>query len=226
MAVGLLEMLEHDELGMLRAVKRVSPPGDDEIVVFVDQLEEVFTLGADEPRRARFLGGIRALVADPRARVRVVTTLRADFFDRPLSYPGFAELMRSSIEAVVPLTADEIERAIVEPARRVGVELEPGLLAAMLTETADEPGALPLLQFALTELFQRREGTTMTLDAYRTIGGVSGARLGSRGGALLGVHRPRAGRGETALPPAPDPRRGHRGRSPAGNSSRDRIGGR
>jgi WD40 repeat protein/DNA-binding SARP family transcriptional activator len=177
-AVGLLEVLEHDELGMLRAIKRILPPGSDEIVVFVDQLEEVFTLGEDEARRARFLAGIRALVADPHARVRVVTTLRADFFDRPLSYPGFADLMRSSIEAVVPLTADEIERAIVEPARRVGVELERGLLAAMLAETADEPGALPLLQYALTELFQRREGTTMTLDAYRTIGGVAGALSG------------------------------------------------
>jgi WD40 repeat protein/DNA-binding SARP family transcriptional activator len=177
-STGLLDVLDRDELGMLRAIKRILPPGSDEIVVFVDQLEEVFTLGEDEARRARFLAGIRALVADPHARARVVTTLRADFFDRPLSYPGFADLMRSSIEAVVPLTADEIERAVVEPARRVGVELERGLLAAMLTETSDEPGALPLLQYALTELFQRREGTTMTLDAYRTIGGVAGALAG------------------------------------------------
>jgi WD40 repeat protein/DNA-binding SARP family transcriptional activator len=177
-SIGLLDVLDRDELGMLRAIKRILPPGSDEIVLFVDQLEEVFTLGEDEARRARFLAGIRALVADPHARVRVVTTLRADFFDRPLSYPGFADLMRSSIEAVVPLTADEIERAVVEPARRVGIELEQGLLAAMLTEASDEPGALPLLQYALTELFQRREGITMTLDAYRAIGGVAGALAG------------------------------------------------
>ena len=177
-SIGLLDVLDRDELGILRAIKRIQPPGSEEIVLFVDQLEEVFTLGEDEARRARFLAGIRAVVADPHARVRVVTTLRADFFDRPLSYPGFADLMRSSVEAVVPLTADEIERAVVEPARRVGVELERGLLATMLTETSDEPGALPLLQYALTELFQRREGTTMTLDAYRTIGGVAGAVSG------------------------------------------------
>jgi hypothetical protein len=101
-SIGLLDVLDRDELGMLRAIKRILPPGGDEIVVFVDQLEEVFTLGEDEARRARFLAGIRALVADPHARVRVVTTLRADFFDRPLSYPGFADLMRSSIEAVGP----------------------------------------------------------------------------------------------------------------------------
>ena len=75
----------------------------------------------------------------------------------------------------------------------MGVELEPGLLAAMLTETADEPGALPLLQYALTELFQRREGTTMTLDAYRTIGGVSGALAGRAEELYTGSTDARAG---------------------------------
>ena len=223
-SIGLLDVLDRDELGMLRAIKRILPPGSDEIVVFVDQLEEVFTLGDDEPRRARFLGGIRALVADPHARVRVVTTLRADFFDRPLSYPGFADLMRSSIEAVVPLSADEIERAIVEPARRVGVELEPGLLAAMLTATADEPGALPLLQYALTELFQRREGTTMTLDAYRTIGGVAGALSGRAEELYTGSTDTERTAARQLFLRLLTPGRGHRGRAPAGDPNGDRVG--
>jgi WD40 repeat protein/class 3 adenylate cyclase len=171
----LLRTLEADELGIMRAVKQVLPPGDEQLVVFVDQLEEVFTLVEDEERRARFLNGIDAVVNDPHSRIRVVTTLRADFYDRPLLYPGFADLMRSYIEPLVPLAPDELERAIVEPARLVGVELEPGLMAEMLAEVADEPGALPLLQYALTELFHRREGTVLTIDAYRAIGGVSGA---------------------------------------------------
>jgi WD40 repeat protein len=76
---------------------------------------------------------------------------------------------------VTPLAADELERAISGPAERAGVVLEPGLVAQMIADVGDEPGALPLLQYALTELFEQRRGSTMTLEGYRAIGGVSGA---------------------------------------------------
>jgi WD40 repeat protein/DNA-binding SARP family transcriptional activator len=188
---GLLEVLEDTDLGILRAFKRIEPPDEVRIVLFIDQLEEVFTLVDDEDQRSRFLAGIAALVNDPHARVLVITTLRADFYDRPLQYAGFADLMRSFIEPVVPLAPDELERAIAGPARSVGMELEPGLLAELLAEVADEPGALPLLQYALTELFDRREGRELTLAAYRAIGGVSGA-LAGRADDLYGAS------GETA----------------------------
>ena len=75
----------------------------------------------------------------------------------------------------MPLTANEFERAISRPAERVGVSLEPGLLAEMVADVTNEPGALPLLQYALTELYERREGSALTRDSYRAIGGVSGA---------------------------------------------------
>ena len=109
----------------------------------------------------------------------MVVTLRADFYDRPLLYRGFAELFKSRVEAVVPLSPEELERAISGPAKRVDVSLEPGLVAAMLADVAEEPGALPLMEYALTELFERRDGRTLFLEAYRQIGGVSGA-LGRR----------------------------------------------
>ena len=96
-----------------------------------------------------------------------------------VAVPGFAELFKSRVEAVVPLSAEELERAISGPAKRVDVSLEPGLVAAMLADVAEEPGALPLMEYALTELFERRDGRTLFLEAYRQIGGVSGA-LGRR----------------------------------------------
>ena len=182
---ALLDILRADELGVLRATKQLLAPGV-ELVLLIDQLEEVFTLVADEQERTLFLAGIAELARDPHAPVRVVATLRADFYDRPLLYPGFADLMRSYIEPVIPLDPDELERAIAGPARRSGVDLEPGLLAEMLLETSDQPGGLPLLQYALTELFERREGSTLTLGAYRAIGGVSGA-LAGRAEELYGV---------------------------------------
>ncbi len=175
---GLLEQLEQDELGLLRAVKRLFADDESELVLVVDQLEEVFTLVEDESRRTQFLALLERAVGDPHARLRVVVTLRADFYDRPLLYSGFAELLRDYVEALVPLRAEDFERAIAGPAERVGARFEPGLLAELVTDVSDEPGALPLLQYALTELYERREGSTLTADAYRAIGGVSGALAG------------------------------------------------
>jgi WD40 repeat protein/serine/threonine protein kinase len=176
---SLIEQLERDEHGLLRAVKRVLPLGDSELVLLVDQLEEVFTLVEDEERRAHFLACLAAAVADPRSRIRVVLTLRADFFDRPLAYEGLAELVRTGVEPIVPLSPQELERAISFPAERVGVACEPGLVAEMVADVSGQAGALPLLQYALTELFDRRRDGLLTLDAYTEIGGASGA-LASR----------------------------------------------
>jgi WD40 repeat protein/class 3 adenylate cyclase len=175
---SLLEQLEDGERGLLRALKRILPRDDSELVLVLDQLEELFTLVEDDERRTHFLTIIERAVADPRSRLRVVTTLRADFYDRPLLYSGFAELMRDYVEAVVPLLPSEFERAISGPAERVGAALEPGLLPELIADVADEPGALPLLQYALTELYERRDGNILARDAYRAIGGVSGALAG------------------------------------------------
>ena len=162
----------------MRALKRALPADDSELVLVLDQLEEVFTLVEDDDRRKHFLAILERAVSDPHSRLRIVTTLRADFYDRPLLYSGFAELLRDYVEALVPLMPDEFERAISGPAERVGVTLEPGLLSEMVTDVANEPGALPLLQYALTELYERREGNVLSRDAYHAIGGVSGALAG------------------------------------------------
>jgi hypothetical protein len=101
-------------------------------------------------------------------------TLRADFYDRPLLYEGFGELLHARTEVVVPLSAHELERAIVGPVERVGATVAPALVAQLIADVGDQPGALPLLQFAMTELFERRVDSTLTSGAYIEIGGVSG----------------------------------------------------
>jgi WD40 repeat protein/class 3 adenylate cyclase len=187
---NLLEQLARDERGLLRAVKQLAVDDEFELVLVVDQLEEAFTLVEDEDRRTHFLALLERAVTDPHARLRVVVTLRADFYDRPLLYSGFAELLRDYVEALVPLRAEEFERAIAGPAERVGAKFEPGLLSELVTDVSDEPGALPLLQYALTELYERREGSTLTSDAYRAIGGVSGALAGRAEEIYAGLGEP------------------------------------
>jgi WD40 repeat protein len=176
---SLGEQLQDGAEGLRRAVKAVLPDGDAELFLLVDQFEELFTLVDDPGRRARFMDTILDAVTAERARLRVVVTLRADFFDRPLSYTRFGELLRFNLEAVTPMSPDELADAIEGPADRVGVSVEPALTARIVSEVADQPGSLPLLQYALTELFDHRNGPTLTRDSYEQVGGVLGA-LGRR----------------------------------------------
>ncbi|MGH3112158.1 MAG: AAA family ATPase, partial [Gaiellaceae bacterium] len=171
----LLETLERSEEGLAQVIDQILPDDGTELVLVVDQLEEVFTMVEDEQIRDRFLQSLVHATASPGARIRVIVTLRADFYDRPLTVAGLAELMRTRTVTVVPLTPEELERAIDGPAERVGVTPELALVAEMVADVSERPGTLPLLQFALTELFERRRGSVMTLEAYRQIGGVSGA---------------------------------------------------
>lgn len=177
---SLLSQLKDGERGLTRAVRRVLPADEAiELVIVIDQFEEVFTLLNDEAERALFLNSLVTAVLDERSRVRVIMTLRADFVDRPLRYTDFGELLQRRSEFVLPLTPDEVERAIVGPARRIGLRLESGLVSTMIREVSDQPGALPLMEYALTELFEKRAGHTLTKAAYESIGGVLGA-LGRR----------------------------------------------
>jgi WD40 repeat protein/serine/threonine protein kinase len=174
-ANALHEQLARNERGLLRASELILPDDDSQLVIVIDQFEEVFTLVEDEAARQHFLNLLCTAVKEPRSRVRVVITLRADFYDRPLNYPDFGELVRARMETVMPLSAKGLERAIAGPAERVGVKFEPGLVASMVAETNYQAGALPLLQYALTELFERREGRLLTHAAYQEIGGAVGA---------------------------------------------------
>ena len=172
---NLREQLERDERGLVRASQLILPNDGTELVLIIDQFEEVFTLVANEQERIQFLKLIQSAVSDPRSRIRIVVTLRADFYDRPLHYAGIGELFRSRIETILPLTAEGLERAISQPAERVGVRFEPGLVAKIISEVNYQPGALPLLQYALTELFELRQGRLLTLEAYQSIGATVGA---------------------------------------------------
>jgi serine/threonine protein kinase/WD40 repeat protein len=172
---SLLDTLEGDTRGLLRAAERILPDPDAELVIVLDQLEEIFTLVQDEDERLHVLESVRAATQGSGSRVRVIATLRADFFDQPLSVRGFGDLLAERTEAITPMSPEELERAIVAPAERAGLTVEPRLLAAMIADVVDQPGGLPLLQFTLTELAERREDGVLTLAGYRRIGGISGA---------------------------------------------------
>jgi len=183
--LDLRAQLERDEHGLIRAAQLLLPDDGSDLLLVIDQFEEVFTLVESESERQQFLDLIHRAVTDPRSRVRVVVTMRADFYDRPLQYPKFGELVRSRMETILPLRAEELERAISQPAERIGISFEEGLVTSIISDVHYQPGGLPLLQYALTELFESRDGRALTHDAYQHIGRAVGA-LAKRAEDLYG----------------------------------------
>jgi DNA-binding SARP family transcriptional activator len=180
----LVQPMRRDANGLLRTIRRILPdaPGG-QLLLLVDQFEELFTLVEEEEERAFFLDSLLTAIHAPRSPLRLVVTLRADFYDRPLQRQQLGQLLKENTEIVLPLNATELTWAIREPARRMGVGLEEGLAATIAADVADQPGALPLLQYALTELFEQRQEHLITHAAYQQIGGVQGA-LGRRAEAV------------------------------------------
>ena len=145
------------------------------IVLVIDQFEEVFTLCSDEQERAQFLANLLYASSVPEGQCTVLLTMRADFLPKCAGFPNLATRVAAQQFLVTPMDADMLRQAIEEPARRVGLGFEPGVVDKILNDVANQPGALPLLEHALLELWKRRQGRTLTLQGYRESGGVTGA---------------------------------------------------
>ena len=183
---SLLELLVGGESGLGRALESVLPEDGSQVLLVIDQFEELFTQVSPSITK-QFLDMLVHAVTAEHSRLRVVVTLRADFYDRPLRHSGVGELLHEGTQVITPMTPDQLERAITGPVESLGVRFEPALVAELVHEVADRSGALPLLQYTLTELFDRRQGSRVTTDAYREIGGVSGALVQRAEGLLAGL---------------------------------------
>jgi hypothetical protein len=150
-------------------------PADRRIALVVDQFEEIFTLCRDEEGRARFIDNLLYASAIEGGRAVAVLTMRADFYGRCAAYPDLAARITDHQMLVSPMIEEELRRAIERPAQLVGLEFEEGLVEILLRDVQAAPGALPLLQHALLELWERREGRRLSFAAYREIGGIQGA---------------------------------------------------
>ena len=172
---GVVDTLREHADGLAVGVYEALPSKDSKLLLMIDQFEELFTQVELESDRQQFLDLILKAVNAENSPVIIIATLRADFYDRPLLYQGFGELIRARTELVLPLNDDELAESISGPAYRVGAVLEEGLIETIIEDVREQPGALPLLQYALTELFERREGALLTKAAYAEIGGTLGA---------------------------------------------------
>jgi WD40 repeat protein/cellulose biosynthesis protein BcsQ len=148
-------------------------PTPSRLMMVIDQFEELYTLCRDTRLRHAFLNELLHGIAN--SSLSVVLTLRADFYSQLIEYRPFSEGIEKDLVNLGPMTRDELSRAVVMPAQAMGVEFEPGLVERILSDVGEELGNLPLLEFALTELWNYRTGGKLSHNAYESIGGVQGA---------------------------------------------------
>lgn len=160
------------------------------VLLFVDQFEELYTV-ADESERHLFTCCLQGVADDHTSPLRLVISIRSDFVDRVAES---RQLMRDLTPGLIFLPQpdrDGLREAIVEPARMFGYEFEsPQMSEHMIDALATTPGALPLLQFAATKLWdlRDRQNKLLTAHSYKQIGGVAGALASHADAVLNGLH--------------------------------------
>jgi hypothetical protein len=154
----------------------LSERADQRLVLFVDQFEEVFTQVSREQERQAFINMLAHAGTVQNGRVIVLFTMRSDFMQNCAIYPALNDLLNRNFLQIGALQPDELVSAIAQPALRVGLRIEPDLIARIINDMEGEPGALPLMQFTLKDLFdsQQAQGGTiaLTLNDYLQRGGI------------------------------------------------------
>ncbi|MDQ7991587.1 MAG: BTAD domain-containing putative transcriptional regulator, partial [Propionicimonas sp.] len=153
--------------GLRRAFERVGAGG----VVALDQAEELFT-PLDPAEIESVCAAAAARLAEG---VAVIATVRSDFVDAAVGLPHIGAAIARDVVVLGPLDATALRAAVVEPATRAGLRVEPGLVEVVMRDLGARVGALPHLSHALVETWQRREGATLTVAGYTDSGGIAGA---------------------------------------------------
>ncbi|MEH2347171.1 MAG: caspase family protein [Nostoc sp.] len=153
-------------------------------LLFIDQFEEIFTLCQDDEERKTFIRLVAQEVKKGEGETRIILTIRGDFLNRCADYLEIITLINSippTSFIVTPMSFAELEEAIEKPAKLHGVSFERGLVSQISADVVNRPGALPILQYALKELWRvcieepDSPGPLLTLKGYEEIGGVKGA---------------------------------------------------
>jgi WD40 repeat protein len=145
------------------------------LLIVVDQLEELFTITEGMHETASFLEVLLQGVQRSQGQLSLIVTLRADFIGALLTHPAILAMLQETRYFLGPMTEDELRKAIAEPARQHNVTFEAGLVNRIVADVSGQEGSLPLLEFALTQLWDEQKNGTLTHQAYDAIGGVEEA---------------------------------------------------
>ena len=161
-----------------RILRRCAQAAGETLVLVVDQFEELLTMGCNEEDRQRYTEALMGAARSNHDPVRVIITIRDDFLLRAQQLPALRERLSQSLQLLATPPRDELLRILIEPARRAGFSFDdPELPPEMVDAIADEPGALALLSFTASKLWEMRDHSFNKLGrrAYDKLGGVGGA---------------------------------------------------
>jgi serine/threonine protein kinase len=149
-----------------------------QILLFIDQFEELYTLVPDANERRAFTAALTGVADDTAAPLRVVVSMRSDFLDRIAEDQRFMEELSRGLVFLQPPDRNGLREALVAPVEMVEHRFESAaMIEDMLDALVNTPGALPLLQFAAAKLWDARDRQhrLLTVASYNAIGGISGA---------------------------------------------------
>ncbi|NET42702.1 caspase family protein [Okeania sp. SIO2B3] len=151
-------------------------PGEKPILIIVDQFEEIFTVCSQKSEQRRFIELLTQVADASGSRVKVVVTLRADFVEDCLNHKPLAPLIQNQSVWIPDLEKDDLKDVVVEPAKKLNYSFDEGLPEAIIKEVSKEKNFLPLLQFALTELWKQRDKKNQKITATQYVkqGGILG----------------------------------------------------
>ena len=177
-AAALRKTRELLKEGLVDLVKAETRDGG-RLVLFIDQFEEIFTLWKSnenkKTKEAEYAGTRKAFfqllfgaLDQLENRIQLILAMRADFLGKCTEeqYSGLPRLIQDNLVTVTPMTPKELLEAIKGPARQVGLSVQGELADQMVADVKDSPGILPLLQFALTELWKAKIGKQIDFRAY------------------------------------------------------------
>ncbi|WP_437563387.1 nSTAND1 domain-containing NTPase [Sorangium sp. So ce542] len=157
------------------------------LLLFIDQFEELVTLGAPAGERAAFLACLEGIADDASSPLRVVLSVRSDFLERMAEHEHFMAAMTRGLVFLRPMGREGLREALVRPIEAARHEIEdPAMVEGILDALSTTRGALPLLQFTAARLWEMRDRgrRLLTRASYEAIGGVAGA-LASHADTLL-----------------------------------------
>ncbi len=171
----------NSEVELYQVVGRIlqTQAGEKRLLLVADQFEELYSLCSDQDTRLRLVDSLLTAVESGRREKQssmvILLSLRADFMGQALSHRPFADALQDVSMMLGPMMRQELQVAIEQPAHQQGASFEHGLVNRILDDVGEEPGKLPLLEFALLLLWEQMDSGWLTHDAYDAIGGVDGA---------------------------------------------------
>ncbi|MDZ8226526.1 caspase family protein [Nostoc sp. ChiVER01] len=172
------EAIAQGETGLARLIRASRSP---RTLLIVDQFEEIFTVCQSHSDRQQFISSLLGALKQTEDKLCIIFAMRDDFLGKCAAYHELTDLIQTNLVMVTPMSLEELQQAIREPAAKLGRKVEENLINAILKDLGvevgqptqeAEPGILPLLSYTLEQLWQRQKLNWLKLDSYHQLGGV------------------------------------------------------